>query len=91
MNVFMIADILDMKLVKGLVQQHYDGGNYITKRGTIFVASQGETAQKVAEKVGLSKASSQHTSGIVVRISDYWGHNDRQIWKWIEIMEGAGG
>ena len=92
MQVFVLADIRDREYVLERVQKHYANQYYDTGRQLIFVASDGETTYQVAEKVGLSKKSTpRFTTGIVVSIDSYWGHNDPGLWEWLRVKENSNG
>ena len=86
MQIFAATDIEDRDLVLKNVNEHYAGNFFDPGRGSIFIASEGETARDVAVKIGLSKDSQpDYTSGVIVSILNYWGHFNRDLWEWINV------
>lgn len=86
MQIFAATDIKDRALVLSKVSEHYPGSFFDPGQGSIFVASEGETARDVALKIGLSKDSQPYfTSGVVVSILNYWGHFTPDLWEWISV------
>lgn len=89
MQLFAISDMDKPDVVLGKVKEHYHDNYYNPDRGTIFVASNGETSKEVAQKVGI--IDPKLSSGIVILISGYWGHHDKQLWEWLSIKGKANG
>lgn len=85
MQIFAAVDLKDRNLVLKNAKEHYEGNVYDPGKGSLFVASEGETARDVALKIGLSKGSDgPRTSGVVLTIANYWGHYDPGLWEWLD-------
>ena len=55
------------------IHEHYPNDHYIAGPATFFVATQGETTRRVADKLGFGMEDPNSTNGIVVPVTNYWG------------------
>ena len=91
MQVYAIFQVSNPARVKAGVQEHYPDDYYIVGHDTFFVATQGETTRRVADKLGFGMKDSNSTNGIVIPVTNYWGRHDAELWEWISVKQATSG
>lgn len=54
----------------------------------LLIAPSATTSKEVSDKVGLG-TSDPVTTGLVVRVENYFGRNSSSVWEWIVTKMGA--
>lgn len=88
MQIFVAFDVGDKSVVMENIEENY-AQNHHKADESFFIATTGETAKEVANKIGIGEE--QDTWGIVISIDSYWGCYDAELWEWLEAKRSANG
>jgi hypothetical protein len=51
------------------------------------------TSREVSDKIGITALddNARTAEGVVLSVSNYWGHTNKQLWEWLLSREGIPG
>ena len=88
MTIFAIMVTGKLAEIAASITEKYAGQFYRLRENQWFV-SDTVTSKEVSDKLGISDGL--RGEGVVLVVSGYWGHTDKQLWEWLASREGVPG
>ena len=86
MSIFVIFRVADPAKVEAALEAHFPAKHMKVREGQYLVSGTG-TAQAISDKLGLSEG--ELGSGIIFKMSNYFGRASAEIWDWIKTEAEA--
>ena len=92
MQVYAVFRVTNLQLVRDRLKESYPDTHYDDASDVFLVASEGETTQQIANKIGLGEDDGRGvSSGIITPTNPYWGRAPSDLWEWIAVKRSANG